>query len=103
MSGTVDWGGYEFTVYLHDGDWNEVAGLYIFAGQQSDGRWRPIYVGETTSFAQRIPTHEYWSEAVRLGATHVHARVEPEELTRALIEKELIQAFQPELNVQHMD
>ena len=35
-----------------------------------------------------------------LGATHVHARVEPDESRRLALEKELIQYYQPHLNVQ---
>ena len=52
------------------------------------------------SLAERLPTHEKWSAAVRLGATHVHAIVVPLATTRDLIERQLIQAFQPLLNRQ---
>ena len=65
MSDTVDWEGYEFTVYSHDAGWYEVAGLYIFAGQESNGNWYPLYIGQAVSLAERIPTHENWSAAVR--------------------------------------
>ena len=101
---TVNWLGYEFEVYQHDANWNEVAGLYVFAvqelGDQETLVWSALYVGQTDSLKSRLPTHEKWPEAVQLGATHVHARVEPEAKQRALIEQALIDACQPPLNVQ---
>ena len=100
----VKWLGYEFEIYYHDGNWNEVAGLYIFAGerldQQGTPQWRAFYVGQTQSFGKRLPTHENWPGAALLGATHVHALVEPEAKKRALIEKALIDSYHPPLNVQ---
>ena len=80
--------------------WNGVPGLYIFAAEDSARRvWRAPYVGETHSFEERIPTHEKWPEARQLGATHVHARVEQDGVLRTALEHQLIQAFQPPLNV----
>lgn len=79
--------------------WNGVPGLYIFAGEDSAQRvWRALYVGQTHSFEERIPTHERWPEARQLGATHVHARVEQDAVLRTALERQLIQAFQPPLN-----
>ena len=101
MPDTVKWLDYEFQVYGPNTDWNEVAGLYIFAGLNSEGRWVALYIGSTESLAERLPTHENWQEAVRLGATHIHARGEQHKETRLALEQELIQAYQPRLNVQH--
>ena len=42
MSDTVKWLGLEFVVCPFSSDsWNEVAGLYIFAGKNSEGLWYP--------------------------------------------------------------
>jgi hypothetical protein len=63
----------------------------------------PLYVGETHNFRERFPggrKHERWEEAQNLGATHVLAAVIPQEATRQAIEQDLIQTFQPPLNVQ---
>ena len=60
----------------------------------------PLYVGQAESLAERLPTHERWPEAMRLGATHVHARVVLEAAMRDSIESQLIRSFQPRLNVQ---
>jgi excinuclease UvrABC nuclease subunit len=100
MSDKVTWLTHEFSVHQHGENWNAVAGLYIFAAMNSEGRWFPLYVGQAESLAERIPTHERWQEAVRLGATHVHARVVANGMMRDSLETELIQVFQPRLNVQ---
>lgn len=92
--------GYDFSVYQHDAGWNEVPGLYVFAGQNLQGQWYPLYVGQAESLAERIPRHERWAEAVQLGATHVHARVVQDATTRDAVEERLIQLYQPRLNVQ---
>lgn len=93
---THAWSGYEFQVHRPDVSWNQVAGVYVFAAPLGRGRWKALYVGETGSLANRIPDHERWPEARRLGATHVHVRAES--LRRSEIERELIRAYQPPLN-----
>ena len=92
---TCSWSGYEFQIHRPDASWNPVAGVYIFAKRV--GRlWEALYVGETNSFADRIPGHEQWPQAQRMGATHVHVRAE--RFRRREIEEELIRAHTPPLN-----
>ena len=81
-------------------NWTDVGGNYIFARQQSNG-WYLLYVGQCDSFRKRMPTHERWAEAVRLGATHVLAHVNQNDSLRLLEERDLIRRYAPELNVQH--
>lgn len=100
MSDKVTWLDHEFSVHQHGENWNAVAGLYIFSGLNSERLWVPYYIGQAESFDTRLPTHERWQEAARLGATHVHAMVVPLQANRDSIEKALIQAYQPPLNVQ---
>ena len=69
--------GIKFTIFSHKANWNYAAGLYIFAYRTDTIHWRAIYVGQTNDFSSRIPNHKRWNEAVRLGATHVHAAVIP--------------------------
>ena len=103
MAQTVNWGGSEFTVYDPETTWNEVAGLYVFAflgsDQQGSLRWRAVYMGQTTNFSTRLPNHEKWPEAERMGATHIHALVVPQEATRLRVEAALIETYSPPLNV----
>ena len=95
---TCDWGGHIFTVYDFEGThWNPVAGVYIFAAQRGQN-WRAVYIGQTDSFANRLPNHEQRSAAIRNAATHIHALAEPDLSRRQGIERHLIQTYQPILN-----
>lgn len=100
---TYRWLNYWFYSYRKDGPWNPVPGLYIFVGRQKDWQnnyvWQPLYVGQTENFSDRLGYHELWNAAVQLGATDVHARSENNPVLRTMIERQLIQAYQPPLNV----
>ncbi len=72
-------------------------GGHIFAGLTAMQPWTAFYIGQAASLADRIPNHERWSEARRLGATRVHARVVRGEEVRGLLEQRLIGALQPPL------
>ena len=96
----ASWGGYGFTVYdpAHT-TWNNVPGVYIFAGLDATRRWwHAWYIGQTQSFINRLPRHEQWGSAAQQGATHIHARVVQDEYERIAIESTLIQSYQPTLN-----
>ena len=93
----------EFTIYSFNDQWKNVAGLYIFALQTNQTHWRALYVGQTDDFSSRIPYHEKWNSAVRLGASHVHARVVPLAAARDTLERYLIATLQPPMNEQLRD
>lgn len=90
-----------FTIYGSNTTWNSVSGLYIFAYAKDATHWHPVYIGQTDNFSNRLPSHDRWDEATRLGATHVHALVVPLAANRDKFEKMLIQNLQPKLNDQH--
>ncbi len=98
---TCNWSGYDFEIYEPNTQWNDVGGIYIFTGLAANGRWTAYYIGKCESFRDRLPNHERWVEAVRFGATHVHALVVPQEANREAIEKQLIAFAGPRLNTQH--
>lgn len=100
MVNKVIWSSYEFTSYTTNSSWNDVAGVYIFCGINAQNQWVPLYVGQAESFRDRFSSHEQWISAMRQGATHVHVRVVPQAAMRDVIERELIQAYQPRLNTQ---
>jgi excinuclease UvrABC nuclease subunit len=101
MTISVQWLSYDFTVYNPlMTTWNDVAGVYVFTGLDRIGRWIALYIGQADSLRTRLSRHEQWSPAVRLGATHVHAMVVPLQADRDRIERELIQAYRPTLNLQ---
>ena len=89
-----------FDIYSSNTEWNEVAGLYIFAYDNGQ-HWRALYVGQTDDFSSRIPSHEKWNAAVRRGATHIHAVVVPQAAMRDTWEKLLIAHLQPPMNEQY--
>ena len=98
---TATWLDSIFTVSLPQTNWDAGASLYIFAqrggiNEVVDGPvcWPDGITGCKAS------THERWLEATRLGATHIHVRVEPLAMLRAAMEQQLIQTYQPRLNVQ---
>ena len=97
----TQWLSYWFEVYDPEiTRWNDKAGIYVFAGATPQNYWKALYIGQTESFSSRIPNHKNWASAARLGATHVHALVVPLAANRDSIEAELIEAYQPALNVQ---
>ena len=101
---TALWLNYKFTVFGPDDvRWHEVGGLYVFAELERDERgwlqWHPWYIGRAGDFSDRLPSHERWSEAVLLGATHIHAMVETNALRRKVIEEELIEYYRPAMNI----
>jgi len=96
----VSWQGHRFHVLTMGAKWSAHSGIYIFAGFNSENLWVPLYIGQASQFCERLASHERWEEAVQLGATHVHAMVAPLQENRDLIESQLIQCYQPPLNVQ---
>jgi len=100
MADSVEWLSQSFSVHSPDANWSEAAGVYIFAALNPQNQWFPIDVGQATSFRTRLPTHERWSEAARLGATHIHAIVVPLQESRTRLEAELIRTYRPHLNEQ---
>jgi|SRR5579862_4266749 len=97
----VKWSGYDFWIYNPESTtWNDVAGIYIFAGTNNRNQWVALYIGQAKSFKDRLANHENWLAAARLGATHVHGLVVPLAANRDMIEAELIDLYQPVLNVQ---
>ena len=90
----------QFDVYDRNEGWNDVPGLYIFSYAKVSS-WYALYVGQAESFSTRLPNHERLNEAVRNGATHIHALVVRQQSMRDQWERMLIQNLQPPLNVQH--
>jgi len=89
---------YEYKVYELVTQWNDFPGNYIFTQWTQNG-WRAIYIGQTDTFQTRMPHHERLAEAMRLGATHIHAHVNNGgERARRAEEEDLIQLHRPPCN-----
>jgi hypothetical protein len=122
MADTYYWLNYEFLVaepYLTS-CFKRSGGVYIFAkpapqdrwlhlrtgpnkylaGRLRQEAWVPLYIGMATNLAQRLNLDHraHWAAAQRLGATHVHVRFERFHVNRMLMERQLIEEFDPPVN-----
>jgi hypothetical protein len=76
-------------------------GNYAFVKKLANGNFVPLYFGESEDLQTRIPGHERWQEAARLGATHIMGHTtQGGEKSRCDEERDLIQYWNPPLNVQ---
>ena len=96
----VTWADADFGVYKPNTNWNDQPGVYIFAYRTMNNTWYGLYVGQADSFKGRLPGHERWAEAVRRGATHIHARVETNPDIREMLEEVLLAQYPFPMNVQ---
>jgi hypothetical protein len=103
---TIFWTGksgkkYKHWIYPIEACFKKLAGNYLFARETRPGHWVPIYVGESDSLGERLPNHERLKEAIRLGASHVHAHLNSGSMIARMLEEfDLIQRWNPPLNVQ---
>lgn len=80
----------------------DAGGNYAFVKQLPNGNFTPLYFGKADSLRDRIPSHECWPEAVRLGVTHLMGHTTPAgDDARCAEERDLIQRWNPPMNVQH--
>ena len=90
---------YEFRRCYPELPWNPVGGLYAFVRWPG---WAILYIGETGSFASRLPGHEVWPAARRAGAREIYAMPFAGAADeRRRLERALIGAYRPLLNTQH--
>ena len=90
--------GYGYWIYPIGTSFKDQPGNYIYAKEVQRGRWRPLYVGQTSSLATRLADHEKEACATRSGATHVHAHVSGGETKRRQEEVDLIRKWTPVCN-----
>jgi excinuclease UvrABC nuclease subunit len=104
---TVHWPGasgrtYEYWFLDLHGSIKSEPGNYMFVRRLPNGNFSPLYIGQADNLASRIPNHERLADARRAGATHVMAHTtQGGEAARLAEERDLIQRWQPQLNVQH--
>jgi hypothetical protein len=89
---------YEFRRCFAGLPWNAVGGIYAFVAWPS----RVLYIGETGSFASRLPGHEVWPEARKRGAREIYAMpFNGTSSERRVLERALIGAYTPACNTHH--
>ncbi len=81
---------YLYDIYPINTDWNDVSGNYIFAKEPSPHKWQAVYIGETESFKDRLPTHNELPCIKRNGGTHVHTHTNSNSRARLDEEKDLL-------------
>lgn len=109
MTSYIDWPGksgksyrYWFLAGIEAKDIKPDGRNYCFVKQLPNGNFLPLYFGEGKSLKGRIPGHEVWPDAVKLGATHAMAHTTPAgEQARLDEERDLIAQWNPSLNTQH--
>jgi hypothetical protein len=100
---TVDWPGasgrtYPYWVYALPPNFNAAPGNYIFAKRNADGRWTPVYIGQTGDLSERFDFHHAMPCVIRNGATHIHAHRSGGEAERRGEEADLLANFNPPCN-----
>lgn len=104
---TIKWPGqsgktYEYWIYAPGTAFVSKGGNYGFAKRLANGNFVPLYFGQADNLGSRLSSHERWPDAIRLGATHMMAHTTPAgEKARLDEERDLIQRWDPPLNVQH--
>ena len=88
-----------FQVFSKNEGWNHVGGIYMFCDFKNKN-YIPLYIGQTESFANRLPNHEKLQPAIKIGAKFILAAVESNKKNRDTVESLLIKEFQPVLNDQ---
>lgn len=88
-------------VSRHEARWNDLPAVYAFITSGSLlAPPRALYVGQTVSLRDRIPTHERWHEAKAMGAMWVASVTVHNRLMLSWLEQDMIQRLQPPLNEQ---
>lgn len=107
MNNFIDWKGKSGSVYRYwlvdmTKPFFALPGNYVFAKQVVPGKFSPLYFGETGDFSSRMPTHEVWDSAVRMGATHALAHAtQGGEFVRRAEERDLVELWNPTLNTHY--
>ena len=101
---TIRWSGlsgrqYEYRIYPLGANFKAVPGSYIFAKETSQGRHRPIYIGETEDLSERFDNH-HKMPCIRLqGATHIHVHQNDGGVAaRRMEEDDLVNKWSPSCN-----
>jgi hypothetical protein len=81
--------------------WKQASGNYTFMKKTATG-WTMLYAGQCDDFSKRMPNHDRWADAIARGVTHVFSHVgSADEMIRKKEERDIIQACNPPMNVQH--
>lgn len=90
---------YPYQIYSIDTTFRPLPGNYIYARQDENGNWIPVYVAQTRDMHQRLEGHEKLQEAREAGATHIHVHFsQTGQAARCSEEHDLIERWAPQCN-----
>lgn len=90
---------YGYWVYPIRATFRPMPGNFIYARQEEDGSWLPIYIAQTRDMHQRLEGHVGVETAMEHGATHLHAHFDTSgQSARCKEERDLIMRWQPPCN-----
>jgi hypothetical protein len=90
---------YGYWIHKIGTTFKDAPGNYIYAKETRPGYWRQVYIGQTSSLAERLADHEKEACAKRNGATHIHAHTSSDsEQVRRAEETDLIDKWDPVCN-----
>ncbi len=102
---TIDWAGKSGKTYRHwifplPPNFKAEEGNYVFAKETApnNGKWLPIYIGQTENLNERFDDHHAMPCIKRNGATHIHAHANKSKQTRLDEEAGLIAEWNPPCN-----
>jgi len=90
---------YQYEIFPIETVFRPLPGNYIYARQDEDGNWVPLYVAQTRDMHQRLEGHEKLQDSLEAGATHIHAHYTTTgQASRCSEERDLIERWAPPCN-----
>ena len=100
----VQWAGqsgkeYAYKVHPITTPFRPLPGNFIYAKQDEECNWIPLYIAQTRDMHQRLEGHFPVEAAIDHGATHVHAHYDNVgHAARCMEERDLIERWHPHYN-----
>jgi len=86
-------------VYPLETAFRALPGNFIYAREDEDGSWTPVYIAQTRGMHQRLEGHVGVDDARANGATHIHAHYSQEgQAARCDEEHDLVLQWRPVCN-----
>lgn len=88
-------GQYTYWAYPINTTFKDEPGNFIYARRSPGGKWQAVYIGQTSSLSQRLASISAEETAIRSGATHILAHLNPDENARKREEADLNNTLVP--------
>jgi len=104
LSSFMSWPGqsgkeYPFEVQPLDAVFRALPANFVYARQDEEGNWIPIYMAQTRDMHQRLEGHVSLDDAISNGATHIHVHYcTAGQAARCTEERDLLLRWKPVCN-----